>query len=225
MSGMETRMTRCAQVPHCLHMAAVAALIAVLSVCTLSPAMAFTVFDTLATSVNGHSDVHDNYWNAQGFDLGSIPPSTLLSNVILSMLDSTGVGDFTVYIYDDNAGEPGSPLATLAGDTSPNAAGLYTYTPTSPLPLSADTDYYVVATVIGGTDTYKWTITGQSPSVGSGETGSSTGGDWLMSPYWLRRMQVNAEISQAIPEPGSAGLMLAGLGALGVWVRRRRQAI
>lgn len=211
-------MIRCARLPHALCVAVVV----VFSVCTLSPAMAFTVFDTLATSVDGHSDVHDNYLNAQGFEVGAIPPSALLSNVILSMKDSSGTGDFTVYVYDDNSGVPGSPLATLAGDTSPNTEGLYTYTPTSPLPLSANTGYYVVATVIGGTDVYKWTITSQSPTVGSGDRGSNSGYGWEMSPYWLRRMQVNAEVSQAVPEPGSVGLMLAGLGALGIWLRRRK---
>ena len=132
-------------------------------------------------------------------------------------------GTFVVSIYDDLGGVPGALLTDLAGEAAPNLAGQYTYTPSGPLLLNADTTYYAVASVIGGVDAYAWNWIGEAaPAVGSGVWGYNAGGGWLTYPDYPMRMRVDAEeLAGASPEPGTGLLM--GVGLMGLVAVRRRQ--
>jgi hypothetical protein len=137
----------------------------------------------------------------------------------------TAGGDYAVNLYSDAAGKPDVSLGSLSGDT-PSAGGNYTYT-SSGIALTALTPYWVVIESTG-TGQYFQNMTASS-SV-SGGWGISTqvnyspdsGTFWYLAGTAGHRPQLSISAT-AVPEP-STYAMLAGLGALGLVLTRRRRA-
>jgi hypothetical protein len=84
---------------------------------------------------------------------------------------------FTLALYSDNAGAPGTSLLPFSGNNQPVAAGQYTYTLSSPYTLAAGTQYWVVAQTPGGVGNinsfFRWNTT--LSNVSTGDPGWSIG--------------------------------------------------
>jgi len=80
---------------------------------------------------------------------------------------SDAAASFTVGVYTDNAGVPGTLVGTL-GTATGNGLGtmdLYALTPASPIALAASTNYWVVASSTSANGcAFGWTESGSAPS-------------------------------------------------------------
>lgn len=81
---------------------------------------------------------------AESFTTGNT--ATHLAKVSVLLANPSGSGQhFQLSLYSDVNGSPGSSLVPLLGNPAPISAGIYSYTNTSPLILSAETTYWIVA--------------------------------------------------------------------------------
>ena len=81
---------------------------------------------------------------ASSFTTG--PVASVLDNVTLAIVGGSGSG-FSLALYSDSAGSPGTLINILSGSSSPITAGQYAYTPGGSTGLSADTTYWIVSSV------------------------------------------------------------------------------
>jgi hypothetical protein len=130
--------------------------------CAAAVALAQTTF-TPVSNLNQTTGEYTGVWNAQSlavsFTTGSA--ATSLFGVSVSMSAGGDAGHFNLSIYSDAGGSPGSSLTILSGNGFPASAGIYTYTNASPLALSANTTYWIVASSPDSTggDAYEWNLT------------------------------------------------------------------
>ena len=120
-------------------------------------------------------DVFLDQWVAAPFQTG--PNPSLVSSVSLYEWTFSTYGQpdglFSVSIYNDVDGKPGSLISggALAGPSKPAGASYQTYSASQPLSLAANSRYWVVAASSGGDpfDTYAWaaaTTTGYASTAG-----------------------------------------------------------
>ena len=127
-----------------------------LAVTAMAPsALAATVFtETVVSNISEPSFGNFNIGNpltltnveiAQAFTTGS---GVIFTNVTLAMKEAWAFspGVFSVQLWSDASGLPGSLLLPLTGTTTPWTAGNYIYTPPSAFLLSNVTTYWIVAT-------------------------------------------------------------------------------
>jgi len=98
---------------------------------------------------------------AVSFTTGSTP--NLLVSVSL-YLGLPGDGPFVLSLYNDAGGSPGSSLTTLSGKSFPATDAFDAFTNASPLLLSANTTYWIVASSPGSDPSmfYNWLYTSSS---------------------------------------------------------------
>ncbi len=178
------------------------------------------------TSFNGIVAASDQ-WLAMQFTTGTTPAGYNLDSVgFLSGGTLGSPSGFSLSIYTDNSGKPGSSLAALSGSANPSAlSSIYSYT-ASGVTLSSLTPYWVVAKAATpkATGGYAWAITSSTNyfsddgwstvtlSAGSADAGSSwvpTGGIYQFSVE-----------ATAVPEPQTFALL--GLGLSAFLLRRRK---
>lgn len=169
---------------------------------------------------------------AQGFTTGS--SSATLTSVTLSMGPAgTSGGGFTVALYDDSGGTPGTPMATLSGNSDPATPNLYTYTASGTL-LSANTPYWIVASVpsSGATRNYQWINTGDSSVTSQpGWTLGSAAANFSLNGSSINGWSVQSSFQQlsisVVPEPAATGVIMGGvtLGVLAINQIRRRKGL
>lgn len=106
---------------------------------------------------------YNGVWNteslAASFTTGNT--ATFLAGVSVSLANANGSGGhFTLSLYNDAGGSPGSSLAALSGNSTPTSAGIYTYTNAAPLTLSANTTYWIVASSpdATGPTVFEWNL-------------------------------------------------------------------
>jgi hypothetical protein len=118
---------------------------------------------------------------AQSFTAGA---AVDFASATLSLGTGVGGGTFSVQLWSDVSGSPGSSLVTLVGNPNPVSAGLYTYTATTPFALSASATYWVVAMVshTAPDKIYSWNATASTTE--TGDAGWSLG-DKAMSRFVL----------------------------------------
>ncbi|HVV70252.1 MAG TPA: choice-of-anchor R domain-containing protein [Verrucomicrobiae bacterium] len=93
-------------------------------------------------------------------------------------------GNFNLAIYSDAGGSPGSSLATLSGNDVPYIPRLYTYTNATPLVLSSNTTYWVVASSpTTSSAAYQWGLTFSS-NLDSGSIWTMGAGDLNQGSGW-----------------------------------------
>jgi hypothetical protein len=164
--------------------------------------------------------VHDS--KAAGFTLPAGTPYFLTSvdlRLNFFTLDSVPV----VAIYDNNASNnPGTLLTTLTTPSFVTGFGTYSFTPPSPFTLNELTTYWVVVhNAAPVANSFQWMAS--LPSVPP--TGIATNAGYRFSngppPPTGNSTTLNSYsvLATPVPEPGS--LILVGVGAAGLLVRRR----
>ncbi len=183
-----------------------------------------TFLSNLDQTPSGSLSAGSDSWLAAVFYTGANSGGYSLNSIQLGMADSSGnPSGFEVMIYSATGpGDvtPANNLATLAGQSNPATAGVYAYTPSSSLTLSASTAYFIVLTdesaVASGAyewnyaGTYSYNPTGgwQAP-IGFGAIDNYQSSDGL---HWsllggAPQFAINAT---AAPEPGTLGLLALG---------------
>ena len=191
-----------------------------------APASAQLLSDT-NDAVLGNYDI--GYTTAgQQFTTGS-SSATIDSVAVLSYFNSGTPEDFTVGIYSDASGVPGSLLSNgaLTGPTTLETETTDIYDATG-LTLSPNTAYWVVFSNPAGAANYVEVKNTSSTTFTStagwvfGQTAVSTSG---LSGPWNLDSNLNALIAingtAAVPEPSV--LALAGLGGFGLMFFRRKK--
>ena len=177
----------------------------------------------------------DSIWLANQFN--TFGYEAKIESVVLLL--GTVPADLTairVDLYDSAAGVPGSQVATFTNPTA-GSGEAYTFTLASPPTLVANSDYWIVLSMTGASvvewlaSTHLDTQGNSNPSnplhfapqsanwVNGTYAGQIAWGTPSIGPY---KMGVYV---QAVPEPSTYCMGLAGLGWVGLttWRRRRRQ--
>ncbi len=137
-----------------------------------------------------------------------------------------GTPEVDLFLYSDNSGAPGSSLETLGTDVAPplfpTPPGVVAVTGFAPLALTAGTQYWLVMTPFGSAGQIGWTA-GGLPAVQTDASHTSNGiAPWTVLPGISVQFEIDGTPSSSTPEPGMAGLLAAGLGALAlIGVRRQ----
>jgi hypothetical protein len=173
---------------------------------------------------------YQGYFRASSFTTGS--SETELNSVTVSMQNAPLPSDgFEVSVYDDSGYGPGSLLSSLTGNDNPATAGNYTYTAGSPLALTANTTYFVVASVPQSgvvQRNYYWSYTetnsgtsAEGWTIGNYAWFSDTGGaGWTRNDFFTSAGQFSVDTT-VVPEPSTALLLAGGLSGL-LLLRRRK---
>jgi len=205
------------------------ALALLISAPTFTRAQGTIYLSNLGATPSGSLAVASDAWVATDFSTGTNAGGYILNSIQLGMADASGApSGFSVMLYTDvgkAAPYPGTSLGSLSGSENPSTTGVYTYTPTGDLLLSARTAYYIV--VSAGTPAaegaYRWNYAGTwSYNRIDGWNGiypylSSDGSSWTKNglPVAFPLFGVNA--TPEVPEPSGTALLLLG----GFWVARR----
>jgi len=179
---------------------------------------------TTSNTVGYLSLAQSNHLQAQGFTMGS---SDYELTSLAFGLGSSDIPAPLVQIFGNNAGTPGSPLATFSPSGSVSAKTLYTFT--GSFAAQKNTSYWVVLSNTNSASqaSFEWysndTFTQPTGTPASGITylgtkESDNGGNWNSTLPFLS-IGINGT---AVPEPSA--LALLGLGAVGLVARRRRSA-
>jgi len=161
---------------------------------------------------------------AQGFTAAS--PRLTVQSVSL-WLSGSSTSAF-VSIYDaaggSFAGSPGDPIA-ISGPRTISAKGLYQFSFTNGVELTSGTNYWIIPESEAA-DPIAWYLTGTAPTQqnSSGyvytQALQRSVGFWVPSPS----NNVMSVSINAVPEPSTSCMVLAGLacGGFSMWRRRRR---
>lgn len=199
-------------------------------------ASADTVVDNLATTTQGSFSVgvvtdpdsgsSSTHWTGQGFTTAATG-DFVMSDITMTMgynsFQST-TSQFTISLYSNGGGAPGSLLSTIAtadDSLAPDQGfGQLVFTPATQITLAPATTYWIVASS-SDTAAIAWGFTQNTSFTGTGAPAGSVlstdgGVTWQDSsnngPFQLS--------VQTVPEPSTWAL--SGLGLLAVVTLRRR---
>lgn len=119
-----------------------------------------TYVSNLADSSAADGLVEQTDWFASSFETGTDPLGYELNSIRVDLDEFTGAASgFSVSLFSDNGGKPGTSLGTLSGSADPVAGGIYTYI-TSGIALSPSTPYWIVSATASAEPTgFYWAIT------------------------------------------------------------------
>jgi hypothetical protein len=189
---------------------------------------AATVLSNLdSNDLNLNTAVTATQFLARAFQVGDAESEYSIDSVEVRLLaPSNSTSPMLLSIFNNATNRPGTELRQLTTVTNPTAAGVFTYTPSTPLTLNASTNYWIVATTTGAasyrwaqsdkadsTSLENWSFTGAAFSIDSGTV-------WNFSELDYFYTAINAT---AVPEPSSKSLLfVAGtLAYIGFWHRLR----
>lgn len=201
----------------------------------ISFAQSTTYLSNLAETGDGLIAAGSDQFLAQSFVTGTDVRGYSLDFVKLSAGTDCGTppGNFQVYLYSDNAGQPGNNLGQLFGP-NPSGFGTYTYS-TNGIGLSPTTTYWIVVNSdqskgdCSGTGFYGWDTPASNNftatdnwSINTDAQGSGDGGaSWGSLPYRFK-LEINAHVKLhrrvalvAADEPGWAADVKAKLDYTG----------
>jgi len=207
---------------------ALAAIACVLVVPTLRADTYVTNLADTTTSYFSMNSTGQPDWVASQFTTDASATSFTLSSVPIYIYDTVSPGSpFSVQVFSNVAGAPGSALGTLSGNSAPPIAGTYTYTATG-ISLNSSTSYWVVAELTGGS-TYRWAsttdaATGTWTIVPDVLISSDSGTVWTAPLTSPGSMQYDV-VAEAVPEPSTYAMLGLGIPAmLGAMRLRQRRA-
>ena len=196
--------------------------IAVLALLVPMSAFADIVYNTLPGNFSsGAAGLGDSRYAGFAF---RTPPGQpyAIDSVRLNLWNNTNVPDpqFVVALYDDNAGDPGSLVATIGtGTMDPNFEVLEVATPATPVVLAADTVYWIMTNSPGNDiASVGWFGGGGSPA---GSTFPHVRGPVLWTPSSFLNditavgnlhVEVNASLTEATYSVGGTVSGLTGTG-------------
>lgn len=177
---------------------------------------AVTVFDNMSNGNNGYFGFGPGTWIGERFK--SDATNLKLTDVTMRFSAPTP-GPYTLSLYSDASGVPGTSLATLfTGNSASGDVHYSVNTLTAP-----STTYWIVAssptgsvinTGWGASSTLSGNGTGFFPLVA---TSTNQGASWSTRGDIVQQMQVTADV----PEPASAAF--AGIAILATVARRQRR--
>ncbi len=192
----------------------------------------------ITVSVMGYPVKFDE-WLRSSFTTGSGSYGYTINSVTLRLAEMTANPNLFVRLYNDSSGGLGSQITSFTNPSfTPNITNDYTFTPTTPQTLAANTAYWLVAGISDGIGGYRWaftTSTGQTGSPGwlIGDNpfySTDQGGTWnnsFATAFKAFQFSVNGTENTSpppptnIPEPGSV-VALLGLGGLGLASRLKK---
>lgn len=207
-----------------------------------SGAMLLSCLLGVVVSASGQSllstlnDTQNNAWGigtngtvvAEQFTTGS--QSEAVGSVSVDILASPGSTAFTVSLYDDVSGQPGTLLSNglLSGPSSPTSSSINLYDATG-LTLAANTTYWVVFNNTDGGEVGLAAASSLSSTSSAGWTLGSTGFYYASSPgpyntgyTGLATPLFSIDSPSSVPEPSTGAFgFLAGL--IFSWRGCRRQ--
>jgi hypothetical protein len=202
---------------------------AVLCALTAGSASASTIYNDLNSGNRGGLFIgnlgNENDW-ANEF-LTPAGGALNLSDVIVDISEATGTGSITMFLYSNNAGVPGSSLATIATLT-PTGTGVapYTFTPGSPITLQASTQYWIL--MVDNSTGFFGTWYSESTETGTGVSGENhaewTGSTWTQranNTFTAETPEMEIDVTSAVPEPATFGML--GLACLMLAGKARRR--
>lgn len=214
-----------------------------LSLLALSPTTvwAAVTYSSLSAVEIGGRCIDDGRKAAVGIQIPAGGPDYRINEVTIRLHDATGGGGgtpFSLDVYDDNAGSPGSPIASIGSGTGNghDTYDLYTLTPASLITLQAGAVYWI--TVSSSSDIYcafGWSESGADPA-GSifphiGIQRYSNGAWTDRSGDYMPQLEIDADpvVAPPVAAPASIptfspwALLLLALGMLSIaGVSRRR---
>jgi len=184
-----------------------------------------TVFDNLG-AVEGSDPLLSFGPLADSFQTGD-GDKFLLSQVTALLKSGSAdlVGDVRVSLLADNAGSPGSWLATVgtlsSAAVSTTSFGAYSFKPTADLQLAGRTTYWLqIDALTPNAVEWAWSSDLSGIGVAGGANANALLGvssNFAAAPY---QMSVSVQ-AMPVPEPASLALMLGGIGLVAVAARRR----
>lgn len=187
-----------------------------------------TLYDNVGNATQGFRSVDEFNWQAGRFNTG--PDNLMLTRAVLRLYTESvgGSGTFFLRLFSDNAGQPGTSLATLVSGPNPLTVGFQgTNVAFDGLsaPLSANTNYWIVlGDNPGPALDLRWGVA-FPPGSGIGYQtlnafSGNQGATWTLQGSVATQMQLTATV---VPEPGS--MLLGGLGLAATtivgWRKRR----
>ena len=186
------------------------------------------------------TSIANNQWVGREFTTGSSSPSWNLDHVVLNAYNSGNTSDFTVKLYSNTGGKPGSLLSTLTGPPpSGSTANYSTFTDPLTTLLNQNTSYWIVASSFAAPgDGFMWASNSKgnnsftagladwsyaSGGAYSGNSGSSWN-IWSGDRNPLMEVDVVGGGPATVPEPSTYALFSLGFAGLALWKRRQKKA-
>lgn len=206
----------------------------VIGLCTIQKSQAVDVFNNLSqnydVSVAMDANAGGNWpYNAEAF-VPTVGNDQLASATLVLYLNAIGstTGTYSVEVWSNSSSAPGTKLFDIA--TGQTVAGLtttptqVTYTPASPIQLTAGTTYWLVLDASAYTGTKSIQSVGTNSTSGVGITGTYMS-QKDVSNVWganFGNSHMNAAIN-AVPEPSTYALIALSVSML-AFTRKQRRA-